>query len=47
MLNSNLQRYQLDHPEVPYHEVIDIIRGQADQEYLDTITEMCMTITKE
>lgn len=35
ILGDNLTRYQQDHPETPFHEIIDIIRGQADQDYLD------------
>lgn len=27
--------YLLEHPDVPFHEVIDIIRPGADREYLD------------
>jgi len=27
--------YMEEHPDVPFHEVIDIIRPIADQDYLD------------
>ena len=27
--------YLLEHPDVPFHEVIDIIRPGADREYLN------------
>jgi tRNA uridine 5-carbamoylmethylation protein Kti12 len=35
ILGENLSAYSEKHPEVPFHEVIDIIRGKADQDYLD------------
>ena len=35
ILGENLSAYQEQHPEVPFHEVIDIIRSKADQDYLD------------
>ncbi|TNV80694.1 hypothetical protein FGO68_gene7919 [Halteria grandinella] len=34
MLLNHLNRYQRDNPKTPFHEVIDIIRPLADQEYL-------------
>jgi len=33
--------YCQQHPEVSQHEAIDIIRGKADQDYLDAITFQC------
>ena len=41
MLTDNLKDYQSKHPDVPFHEVIDIIRPWADQQYLDTISNHC------
>ena len=35
ILGENLTAYSEKHPEVPFHEVIDIIRSKADQDYLD------------
>jgi hypothetical protein len=35
ILGENLTAYSVKHPEVPFHEVIDIIRSKADQDYLD------------
>jgi hypothetical protein len=35
ILGDNLSEYQKEHPETPFHEIIDIIRGKADQDYLD------------
>jgi len=35
ILGDNLSEYQKKHPETPFHEIIDIIRGKADQDYLD------------
>ena len=40
MLTDNLKQYQMKHPEVPFHEVIDIVRAVADQDYLDAITDI-------
>jgi len=40
MLTLNLNLYHELHPEVPFHDVIDIIRGQADQDYLDAIMKI-------
>lgn len=37
ILGDNTNAYQKDHPEVPFHEIIDIIREQADQDYLAQI----------
>ena len=42
ILTDNQKSYQLKHPNVPFHEVIDIIRSQADKEYLDSIRESNM-----
>lgn len=39
MLTDNLDLYGKIHPEVPYHEIIDIIRPKADQDYLDAIAK--------
>jgi len=44
MLTDNLEQYQRDHPEVPFHEVIDIIRPLADQEYLRAISTVAQEI---
>lgn len=41
MLTDFQKTYQTENPDVPFHEVIDIIRGQADKEYLDIITDYC------
>jgi len=30
ILGDNLSAYRDEHPEVPFHEIIDIIRGKAD-----------------
>lgn len=38
MLTDNQKAFQAKHPDVPFHECIDIIRGQADKQYLDAIT---------
>jgi hypothetical protein len=35
------------HPEVGMHEAIDIIRGKADQDYLDSITYHCNSDNSE
>jgi len=35
ILGDQVNAYLQDHPTVPFHEVIDIIRPMADQEYLD------------
>jgi len=40
LLKKHQQEYMADHPDVEFHHVIDIIRGPADQEYLDIIKEM-------
>ncbi len=37
MTNSYLEK----HPNVPFHEVIDIIRPLADADYLDQIARNC------
>lgn len=41
ILGENLSAYQEKHPEVPFHEIIDIIRSKADQDYLDQIARHC------
>jgi len=41
ILGENLSAYSEQHPEVPFHEVIDIIRSKADQDYLDQIARHC------
>ena len=35
ILGDNTNEYGAKHPETPFHEIIDIIRGKADQDYLD------------
>ena len=35
ILGDQTNEYLLEHPDVPFHEVIDIIRPKADREYLD------------
>jgi len=35
ILGDQVNAYLEEHPTVPFHEVIDIIRPMADQEYLD------------
>ena len=42
ILGENTASYQEKHPEVPFHEIIDIIRAQADQDYLDLIARHCI-----
>jgi len=37
ILGDLTSSYMEEHPDVPFHEVIDIIRPIADQEYLDQI----------
>ena len=34
ILGENVSSYSAEHPEVPFHEVIDIIRAKADSDYL-------------
>jgi hypothetical protein len=41
ILGENLSAYSELHPEVPFHEVIDIIRSKADQDYLDQVARHC------
>jgi hypothetical protein len=41
ILTQNQMEYCEKHPEVSQHEAIDIIRGKADQDYLDAITFQC------
>ena len=36
-----MSEYCSEHPEVDMHVAFDIIRGQADQEYLDKLTFYC------
>ena len=43
ILGDNLSAYREQHPEVPFHEIIDIIRGKADQDYLDEIARHCIS----
>jgi len=33
-----VNEYESKHPETPFHEIIDIIRAKADQDYLDQIS---------
>lgn len=42
ILTGNQKEYCDQHPEVGMHEAIDIIRGKADQDYLDAITSYCI-----
>ena len=35
ILGDNTAEYGEQHPDVPFHEIIDIIRPKADQDYLD------------
>ena len=35
ILGDQTNSYLESHPDVPFHEVIDIIRPMADAEYLD------------
>jgi len=35
ILGDMTNEYMKEHPTVPFHEVIDIIRPGADREYLD------------
>ena len=41
ILGEFTHAYQAKHPDVPFHEVIDIIRADADQHYLDLIARHC------
>jgi hypothetical protein len=41
ILTSNGDDYCATHPEVDIHQAIDIIRGKADQDYLDAVTFYC------
>lgn len=34
ILGENVNSYSAEHPEVPFHEVIDIIRAKSDSDYL-------------
>ena len=43
ILGDNTNEYGAKHPETPFHEIIDIIRGKADQDYLDQIAHYCKT----
>lgn len=40
-LGDNVSAYSEAHPEVPFHEVIDIIRAKADQDYLNQVAAFC------
>jgi len=35
ILGDNVKEYQETHPNTPFHEIIDIIRAKADQDYLE------------
>ena len=37
ILGDNLNAYAQDHPDTPFHEIIDIIRDKADRDYLDQV----------
>ena len=41
ILGDQTNAYLAKHPDVPFHEVIDIIRPMADKEYLDQIASHC------
>ena len=41
ILTQNQKEYCAKHPEIGQHEAIDIIRGKADQDYLDAIKAHC------
>lgn len=41
ILGDNIRQYERVHPETPFHEIIDIIRGQADRDYLEQIQMHC------
>ena len=41
ILGDKTNEYLLQNPDVPFHEVIDIIRPAADREYLDQIALNC------
>ena len=47
ILTSNAENYCMNHPEVDINGAIDIIRGKADQDYLDAITLHCHPDKKE
>ena len=46
ILGDNTNAYGELHPETPFHEIIDIIRGKADQDYLDQIAHYCQVDPK-
>ena len=41
ILGDQTNAYLEKNPQVPFHEVIDIIRPAADKEYLDRIAHYC------
>ena len=43
ILGDNTTEYGQLHPETPFHEIIDIIRSKADQDYLDQVARHCMS----
>ena len=43
ILGDNTNEYGELHPETPFHEIIDIIRPKADQDYLDQIARYCIS----
>ena len=47
ILGDLTNSYMDQHPDVPFHEVIDIIRDDADQEYLDQIARHNSTPSEE
>ena len=40
ILTQKLELFQKDHASVPFHEIIDIVRSQADLEYLKEIENL-------
>ena len=38
--------YGKEHPDTPFHEIIDIIRPKADSTYLDQIARHCVSETE-
>ncbi|CDW84692.1 UNKNOWN [Stylonychia lemnae] len=41
ILEEHQQKYQAKHPSTPFHEIIDIVRADADKEYLEVIDSNC------
>lgn len=41
ILGDQTNAYLENNPDVPFHEVIDIIRPAADKEYLDQVAHYC------